>query len=116
MYEINHKGGRIKNVYEHYGIETSRMADDKHFFSQIMFVYFFPVTWLLLSEIFPSTLKGRAFSISTVLNWATNLVIAFTFLDFMSKYKAIPFLNMSSTLYYSLRFQSVTIIIMHDYA
>lgn len=41
---------------------------------------FGPVTWLLLSEIFPATIKGRAMSISTSVNWAANLVISATFL------------------------------------
>ena len=41
---------------------------------------FGPVTWLLLSEIFPSTIKGRAMAISTSVNWAANLAISATFL------------------------------------
>ena len=32
-----------------------------------------PVTWLLLSEIFPDDIRGRAVSIATVLNWSVNL-------------------------------------------
>ncbi|KAK2562364.1 Solute carrier family 2, partial [Acropora cervicornis] len=43
----------------------------------------FVVSWLLLSEIFPAGIKGRAFSIATVLNWGTNLVVSFTFLDML---------------------------------
>lgn len=42
---------------------------------------FGPVTWLLLSEIFPATIKGRAMAISTSVNWAANLVISATFLQ-----------------------------------
>lgn len=45
---------------------------------------FGPVSWLLLSEIFPTGIKGRAFSIATVLNWGTNLVVSLTFLDMLS--------------------------------
>lgn len=41
---------------------------------------FGPVTWLLLSEIFPAAIKGRAMAVSTSVNWATNLVISATFL------------------------------------
>ena len=44
------------------------------------------VSWLLLSEIFPAGIKGRAFSIATVLNWGTNLLVSLTFLDMLSKY------------------------------
>lgn len=42
---------------------------------------FGPVTWLLLSEIFPAAIKGRAMSVSTSVNWAANLVISATFLQ-----------------------------------
>lgn len=41
---------------------------------------FGPVTWLLLSEIFPGAVKGRAMSVSTSVNWAANLIISATFL------------------------------------
>jgi len=47
---------------------------------------FGPVSWLLLSEIFPAGIKGRAFSIATVLNWGTNLVVSLTFLDMLSTF------------------------------
>lgn len=46
---------------------------------------FGPVCWLLLSEIFPTRIKGRAFSIATVLNWGTSLILSFSFLDLLSK-------------------------------
>lgn len=45
---------------------------------------FGPVSWLLLSEIFPAGITGRAFSIVTVLNWGTNLLVSLTFLDMLS--------------------------------
>ena len=48
-------------------------------------VSFGPVTWLILSEIFPSSLKGRAISMATVFNWGTNLIISMTFLQVISK-------------------------------
>lgn len=41
---------------------------------------FGPVVWLLLSEIFPPSIKGRAMAVSTSVNWAANLVISATFL------------------------------------
>ena len=44
------------------------------------------VSWLLLSEIFPAGITGRAFSSITVLNWGTNLLVSLTFLDMLSKY------------------------------
>ncbi|HEX2910928.1 MAG TPA: sugar porter family MFS transporter [Chloroflexia bacterium] len=39
-----------------------------------------PVFWLLISEIYPTKVRGRANSIATVANWAANLVVALTFL------------------------------------
>ncbi|XP_021374805.1 solute carrier family 2, facilitated glucose transporter member 12-like isoform X2 [Mizuhopecten yessoensis] len=42
---------------------------------------FGPVTWLVLSEIFPASVKGRAIGMTTVLNWGTNLVVSSTFLN-----------------------------------
>jgi len=42
-------------------------------------------TWLLVSELFPAYIKGRAIAVTTSFNWATNLVVSITFLDFISK-------------------------------
>ncbi|XP_014662710.1 PREDICTED: solute carrier family 2, facilitated glucose transporter member 12-like isoform X2 [Priapulus caudatus] len=42
---------------------------------------FGPVTWLILSEIFPAGIKGRAIATATILNWGTNLLVSLTFLD-----------------------------------
>lgn len=47
--------------------------------------HLFVVSWLLLSEIFPAGIKGRAVSIATILNWGTNLIVSLTFLDMLSK-------------------------------
>lgn len=43
---------------------------------------FGPVTWIILSEIFPRSLRGRLFSAATCFNWLINLLISSTFLDF----------------------------------
>jgi SP family galactose:H+ symporter-like MFS transporter len=40
-----------------------------------------PVFWLLIAEIYPLKIRGRAMSIATVLNWAANLVVTLTFLS-----------------------------------
>ena len=45
---------------------------------------FGPVTWLVLSEIFPPSIKGRAMSVAVSINWATNIFISSTFLQFMN--------------------------------
>jgi sugar porter (SP) family MFS transporter len=39
-----------------------------------------PVFWLMLSEIYPLRIRGRAMSVGTLANWATNLVVALSFL------------------------------------
>ena len=39
-----------------------------------------PVFWLMLSEIYPLRIRGRAMSIGTVANWITNLIVALSFL------------------------------------
>ncbi|MBN3321638.1 GTR10 protein, partial [Atractosteus spatula] len=44
-------------------------------------VGFGPMTWLVLSEIFPASLRGRAFAFTNCFNWAANLIVTFTFLN-----------------------------------
>uniref|UniRef100_A0A667X366 Solute carrier family 2, facilitated glucose transporter member 10 n=1 Tax=Myripristis murdjan TaxID=586833 RepID=A0A667X366_9TELE len=39
------------------------------------------VTWLVLSEIFPSAVRGRAFAFTNCFNWAANLLVTFSFLN-----------------------------------
>ena len=39
-----------------------------------------PVFWLVLSEIYPLRMRGRAMSIGTIANWGANLIVALTFL------------------------------------
>ncbi|KAM7006313.1 solute carrier family 2, facilitated glucose transporter member 10 [Tautogolabrus adspersus] len=46
-------------------------------------VGFGPMTWLLLSEIFPAAVRGRAFAFTNCFNWAANLLVTFTFLNFI---------------------------------
>jgi SP family xylose:H+ symportor-like MFS transporter len=38
-----------------------------------------PVTWVILSEIFPTRIRGRAMGIATVLLWIANFVVSQTF-------------------------------------
>ncbi|KAL7408144.1 hypothetical protein ABVT39_018928 [Epinephelus coioides] len=44
---------------------------------------FGPMTWLLLSEIFPAAIRGRAFAFTNCFNWAAHLLCTFTFLNFV---------------------------------
>lgn len=39
-----------------------------------------PVFWLMLSEIYPLRIRGRAMSVGTVANWSANLLVALSFL------------------------------------
>ena len=39
-----------------------------------------PVFWLLISEIYPLTVRGRAMGVTTIANWAANFLITVTFL------------------------------------
>ena len=41
-------------------------------------------TWIVLTEIYPSQLRGRAVALATSLNWATNILITAVFLDLKS--------------------------------
>jgi SP family xylose:H+ symportor-like MFS transporter len=38
-----------------------------------------PVTWVILSEIFPTRIRGRALSIATFCLWSANLIVSQTF-------------------------------------
>jgi SP family galactose:H+ symporter-like MFS transporter len=40
-----------------------------------------PIFWLLIAEIFPLNLRGRAMSLATVANWGFNLIVSATFLN-----------------------------------
>lgn len=43
-----------------------------------------PVPWVVLSEIYPLALRGRAMSIATFANWLCNYLVALTFLDLVA--------------------------------
>lgn len=43
-------------------------------------VSFGTTTWLVLSEIFPMAVRGRAISIATSMNWAANMAVSASFL------------------------------------
>ncbi|XP_038582558.1 solute carrier family 2, facilitated glucose transporter member 12 [Micropterus salmoides] len=44
-----------------------------------------PMVYVVLSEIFPMGVRGRAVSVVSAVNWATNLLISVTFLTFTEK-------------------------------
>lgn len=43
-----------------------------------------PVTWVVLSEIFPTRIRGRAMSVATVSLWMACTILTFTFLSLVS--------------------------------
>jgi MFS transporter, SP family, galactose:H+ symporter len=43
-----------------------------------------PVFWLLIAEIFPLALRGRAMSLATISNWGFNLLVTATFLSLIN--------------------------------
>lgn len=43
-----------------------------------------PVFWLVISEIYPLAVRGPAESLASVVNWAMNFAISFTFLSLVS--------------------------------
>ena len=38
-----------------------------------------PIAWLIVAEVFPLAIRGRAASFATATNWAANLVLALLF-------------------------------------
>jgi sugar porter (SP) family MFS transporter len=44
-----------------------------------------PVTWVLLSEIFPLKIRSKAMSAAVVANWASNYLVSLVFLDLVAK-------------------------------
>lgn len=51
----------------------------------VVYVAFFaislgPIFWLLIAEIYPLTIRGKAMGVATVVNWAANLAVGITFL------------------------------------
>jgi len=56
------------------------------FVSMIIYIPFFaislgPIAWLLISEVYPTKIRGLGMSIATMVNWAANFLIANTFLS-----------------------------------
>ena len=56
------------------------------FYEMIAYVLFFgiglgPVVWLLISEIYPTKIRGKAMSVATLSVWGSNWVVAGTFLS-----------------------------------
>ena len=44
-----------------------------------------PIAWLIIAEVFPLKIRGRAMSLTTMCNWLFNFAIAMTFLTLIDK-------------------------------
>jgi len=44
-----------------------------------------PIFWLMIAEIYPLKIRGRAMSLATVANWGFNMLVAATFLTLIEK-------------------------------
>ena len=44
-----------------------------------------PIAWLIIAEIYPLKVRGRAMSVATMANWGFNLLVALTFLTLIQK-------------------------------
>lgn len=68
-----------------------------------------PVFWLLISEIYPVDLRGRAMSVATMANWGSNFVVTLTFLTLLSAvhgfgtFFLFAFLGLASVVYVAVR-------------
>jgi len=86
LVEVN-VGGEMVNQF------ASRFAAGSAFTLILLYIAGFamswgPVTWVLLSEIYPNRIRGRALAVATGTMWIANLIISWTF----------PILNNSSFL------------------
>ncbi|HTQ98026.1 MAG TPA: MFS transporter, partial [Candidatus Acidoferrum sp.] len=62
------------------------MAGNSVLYAMIAYIVFFgvglgPVVWLLISEIYPTKARGKAMSLAILAVWATNWLVAGTFLS-----------------------------------
>jgi hypothetical protein len=47
-------------------------------------VGFGPISWLMISEIFPLKIRGKALSISVIVNFGSNILVTFTFASLLA--------------------------------
>jgi MFS transporter, SP family, galactose:H+ symporter len=67
-------------------LTTSAFIDKISVISLMAYVAFFavgigPVTWVILSEIYPLRIRGKAMSIAIFVNWVCNYLVSLTFPD-----------------------------------
>ncbi|KAK2874616.1 hypothetical protein Q8A67_021769 [Cirrhinus molitorella] len=90
-------GNDLINQSQSTGHQTHDASGDSNIFSEDMYkwiifvcmmavvsafsVSFGPMTWLVLSEIFPKEIRGRAYSFINCFNVGANLIVTFSFLS-----------------------------------
>lgn len=45
-----------------------------------------PISWLYMSEVFPQNLRASGMSVATMVNWATQALVSFTFLPMLKSW------------------------------
>ncbi|MBS0620758.1 MAG: sugar porter family MFS transporter [Verrucomicrobia bacterium] len=68
---------------------SSALIDTIAIISLMSYLIFFaiglgPVTWVLLSEIYPLKVRGKAMTLATFANWVFNYLVSLTFLDLIT--------------------------------
>jgi SP family galactose:H+ symporter-like MFS transporter len=72
---------------------SSSLIDKVSLCSLMAYVSFFaiglgPVTWVLLSEIYPLKIRSKAMATAVFVNWGFNYLVSFVFLDLMHLFRA----------------------------
>jgi sugar porter (SP) family MFS transporter len=63
------------------GLETGRATVIAVWFYIACFAFSLgPIPWIIMTEIFPLNVRGRAVSIATMSSWGSNLIVSFSFL------------------------------------
>lgn len=62
-------------------------------------LFWFTVTWLVLSEIFPKEVRGRAYSFINCFNVGANLIVTFSFLSITGMHNHHGHTQTQSSLY-----------------
>jgi len=71
---------------------------------------FGPLTWLIISEMFPSSARGRALGASTILNNICAALVSYTFLSASSRFgAAVPFAGYSIITLFAILFSIVAV-------
>jgi sugar porter (SP) family MFS transporter len=79
-----------------------------------------PVFWLMIAEIYPLRIRGRAMSVATVANWGANFVVTISFLTLLAAitpkgvFLLFAFLSGAALLYFAKRVPETKQRSLHD--